>query len=68
LNKIKKWHGFSQFFKEDYLKYYQSSDVSNLYTSGGEFTTKNGQNYVGFIISIMVLIPMVGKNHINEPP
>jgi len=62
-----KWHGFSQFFKEDYLKYYQSSDVSNLYTSGGEFKTQSGQDYVGFYHIHNGTIPMVGKIHTNNP-
>jgi hypothetical protein len=62
-----KWHGFSQFFKEDYLKYYQSLDVSNLYTSGGEFKTQSGQDYVGFYHIHNGTIPMVGKIHTNNP-
>jgi hypothetical protein len=61
-----KWNGFSQYFKENYLKYYESSTISNLYTSGGEFTTKNGQNYIGFYHIHNGTKPMVGKNHINE--
>jgi hypothetical protein len=61
-----RWNGFSQYFKENYLKYYESSTISNLYTAGGEFTTKNGQNYIGFYHIHNGTIPMVGKNHINE--
>jgi hypothetical protein len=61
-----RWNGFSQYFKENYSKYYQSSTISNLYTAGGEFTTKNGQNYIGFYHIHNGTIPMVGKNHINE--
>jgi hypothetical protein len=61
-----RWYGFSQYFKENYSKYYQSSTISNLYTAGGEFTTKNGQNYIGFYHIHNGTKPMVGKNHINE--
>ena len=79
-----KWYGFSQYFKENYLKYhpsqdtelaaknqakenylkyYQIKDINNLYTPGGEFTTKNGQNYIGFYHIHKGTIPMVGKTH-----
>ena len=61
-----RWNGFSQYFKENYSKYYESSTISNLYTAGDEFTTKNGQNYIGFYHIHNGTIPMVGKNHINE--
>jgi hypothetical protein len=62
-----KWYGFSQYFKDNYTKYYQSQDTNNLYTSGSEFTTKNGQNYIGFYHMHNGTIPMVGKTHINTP-
>jgi hypothetical protein len=79
-----RWNGFSQYFKENYLKYhpsqdtelanknkakenylkyYQLKDINNLYTSGGEFTTKNGQNYIGFYHIHKGTIPMAGKTH-----
>jgi len=62
-----KWNGFFQYFKKNYLKYYQSQDINNLYTSGSEFTTKNGQNYIGFYHIHNGTTPMVGKTHINTP-
>jgi hypothetical protein len=62
-----KWYGFSQYFKDNYTKYYQSQDTNNLYTSGSEFTTKNGQNYIGFYHMHNGTIPMVGKTHMNTP-
>jgi hypothetical protein len=62
-----RWNGFSQYFKENYSKYYESSTISNLYTAGGEFTTKNGQNYIGFYHIHDGTTPMVGKTHINTP-
>jgi len=49
--------------KNNYLKYYQPKDINNLYTSGGEFTTKNGQNYIGFYHIHKGTIPMAGKTH-----
>jgi len=60
-----RWNGFSQYFQEKYLKYYISSELNNLYTSGGEFTTKNGQNYIGFYHMHNGITPMVGKIHTN---
>jgi len=62
-----RWNGFFQYFKENYLKYYQSQDINDLYTTGGEFTTKNGQNYIGFYHIHNGTTPMVGKTHINTP-
>jgi len=62
-----RWNGFSQHFKENYSKYYQSQDINDLYTSGDEFTTKNGQNYIGFYHIHNGITPMVGKTHINTP-
>jgi len=83
-----RWNGFSQYFKENYLKYhpsqdtelanknkakenylkyYQPKDINNLYTSGGEFTTKNGQNYIGFYHIHRGTIPMAGKTHTQYP-
>jgi len=58
-----RWNGFSQYFKENYSKYFSSQDINNLYTSGGEFTTKNGQNYIGFYHIHKGTIPMAGKTH-----
>jgi hypothetical protein len=60
-----RWNGFSQYFKENYSKYYESTTISNLYTAGDEFTTKNGQNYIGFYHIYNGITPMVGKTHIN---
>jgi hypothetical protein len=67
IEKQNKWYGFSQYFKDNYTKYYQSQYTNNLYTSGSEFTTKNGQNYIGFYHMHNGTIPMVGKTHINTP-
>jgi hypothetical protein len=67
IEKQNKWYGFSQYFKDNYTKYYQSQDTNNLYTSGSEFTTKNGQNYIGFYHMHNGTIPMVGKTHMNTP-
>jgi hypothetical protein len=59
----KNWLGFSQYFQDKFLKYYQSLTINDLYTSGGEFTTQNGQNYIGYYHIYNGRIPMVGKTH-----
>jgi hypothetical protein len=61
-----RWYGFTQYFQNKFLKYYLSLDISNLYTSGGEFKTKNGREYIGFYHIHNGNIPMVGKTHIKE--
>lgn len=61
------WFNFTQYFQKDFSKYYQSQDINNLYTTGGEFTTKNGQNYIGFYHIHNSTTPMAGKTHINAP-
>jgi hypothetical protein len=59
--------GFCQYLQENYLKYYSTQDINNLYTPGGEFTTKNGQNYIGFYHMHNGITPMVGKTHTDNP-
>ena len=59
--------GFCQYLQENYLKYYSTQDINNLYTSGGEFTTKNGQNYMGSYHMHSGITPMVGKTHTDNP-
>jgi len=41
----------------------KTNELKYLYTSGGEFTTKNGQNYIGFYHIHKGTIPMAGKTH-----
>ena len=67
IEKRLKWLGFSQYFQDKFLKYYQSPTINDLYTSGGEFTTQNGQNYIGYYHLHKGTIPMVGKNHVSTP-
>lgn len=66
LETTQKWYGFSQYFKNDFTQYHKFLDISNLYTSGSEFKTKNGQEYIGFYHIHNGNIPMVGKTHITE--
>jgi len=58
---------FNLYIKEDYTKYYQYTEASNLYTAGGEFKTEKGVNYVGFYHIHNSKGPMVGKIHTIEP-
>jgi len=58
---------FGRYLKDDYLKYYKFPNISNLYTSGGEFKTKDGQNYIGFYHIHDNTGPMVGATHTREP-
>jgi len=62
-----KWYGFTKYFKDNFLKYFQSPTINDLYTSGGEFTTQNGQNYIGYYHLYEGTLPMVGKNHLSTP-
>ena len=73
------WIGFSKYAK--LLKVYTEgsrttgnianpsspSNINDLYTSGDEFTTQNGQNYVGFYHVHKNTTPMVGKTHTDAP-
>ena len=59
--------GLSQFLKKDYLKYYQFTNASNLYTAGGEYKTADGKNYIGYYHIHDKTGPMVGATHIKEP-
>lgn len=64
IERNKKWLGFSQYFKNNYLQYYKSKNKSNLYTSGGKFKTPTISNYIGFY-HFHNNKPMVGKIHTN---
>jgi hypothetical protein len=58
--------GLTQYFK-DYSQYYKHPNISNLYTSGSEFKTSDGQNYIGFYHIHDNTGPMVGAIHTKEP-
>jgi hypothetical protein len=60
------FQGLEFYLKNNYTKFYIPSETSNLYTEGNEFTTKNGQNYIGFYHIHRGTIPMVGKVHTKE--
>jgi len=57
---------FNLYLKEDYLKYYQFTNASNLYTAGGEYKTADGKNYIGYYHIHDKTGPMVGATHIKE--
>jgi len=50
-----------------FLQFYRYTEVSNLYTAGGEFKTANGQNYIGDYHIHDSIGPMIGKTHTKEP-
>ena len=50
----------------DPLQFYKRAEASNLYTSGGEFKTANGQNYIGDYHIHNSKGPMVGKTHTKK--
>jgi len=62
-------YGFSKFIEQTggYLQFYQFPNISNLYTSGSEFKTADGRNYVGFYHIHDKTGPMVGATHTKEP-
>jgi hypothetical protein len=57
------WVGFSRYVKPLKTPTTKQSNDGFLYTSGGEFTTQNGQNYIGYYHIYNGRIPMVGKTH-----
>ena len=62
-----RWPGFSQFFKDKFTQFYQSAPTQeNLYTSGGEFKTPDGKEYIGPYHVHPEKGPMVGAVHIKR--
>jgi hypothetical protein len=62
-----KWYGFTQWFKDKFLKYYQNlTPQENLYTSGKEFKTPNGREYIGLYHIHPKNGAMVGATHIKK--
>jgi len=62
-----RWYGFTQWFKDKFLKYYQNLiSQENLYTSGKEFETPNGREYIGLYHIHPENGAMVGATHIKE--
>jgi hypothetical protein len=58
---------FGDYLNNNYTKYFKFPNISNLYTSGSEFKTSDGQNYIGFYHIHDNTGPMVGKTHTREP-
>tara|TARA_R100000951_G_scaffold19252_1_gene16056 strand:- start:14804 stop:15697 length:894 start_codon:yes stop_codon:yes gene_type:complete len=62
-----KWYGFTQWFRDNFLKYYQNlASQENLYTSGKEFKTPNGREYIGPYHIHPQNGAMVGATHIKK--
>lgn len=62
-----KFYGFVAYFKNNWLKFYQSPIKENLYTNGGEYKLKNNTEYIGDYHIHPEKGPMVGATHINTP-
>jgi hypothetical protein len=62
----KNWLGFSQIFNNDYIQFFPKVQ-ENLYTSGGEFQTPDGMDYVGPYHNHPTKGPMVGAKHVSTP-
>jgi len=62
-----KWPGFSKYFKDKFTQFYiEPNTQENLYTSGGEFTTPDGKEYIGPYHVHPEKGPMVGATHIKR--
>lgn len=61
------WVGFSQYFKNNFLQFYQNTIEENLYTSGNEYKTSDGKEYIGSYHIHPEKGPMVGAKHISTP-
>ena len=66
IEKENNWYGFTLYFKDNFLKYYISTK-ENLFTSGGEYTTKDGKEYIGDYHIHPDKGPMVGAVHVPYP-
>jgi hypothetical protein len=67
IEKEKNWNGFSLYFKENWSEYYQIPISENLFTSGGEYMTRNGKEYIGEYHIHPDKGPMVGAIHVPYP-
>tara|TARA_R110002020_G_scaffold461739_1_gene680762 strand:+ start:501 stop:1427 length:927 start_codon:yes stop_codon:yes gene_type:complete len=62
-----KWPGFFKYFKDKFTQFYiELNTQENLYTSGGEFTTPDGKEYIGPYHVHPEKGPMVGAVHIKR--
>ena len=64
----RKWYGFTQWFKDDFLKYYKSQDIKeDLFTNGTEFINRRTKlAYRGPYHIHPEKGPMVGAKHIQR--
>tara|TARA_R110001592_G_scaffold10323_1_gene53766 strand:- start:533 stop:1438 length:906 start_codon:yes stop_codon:yes gene_type:complete len=62
-----KWPGFSKYFKDKFIQFYiEPNTQENLYTSGREFKTPDGKEYIGPYHVHPEKGPMVGATHIKR--
>ena len=62
-----RWPGFSKYFKDKFTQFYlEPNPQENLYTSGKEFKTHDGKEYIGPYHTHPTLGPMVGATHIKK--
>ena len=62
-----RWPGFSKYFKDKFTQFYlEPNPQENLYTSGKEFKTPDGKEYIGPYHTHPTLGPMVGATHIKK--
>jgi hypothetical protein len=60
------WAGFSQYFNQNYLQYYQGVK-ENRTTTGGKYKTKDNKEYSGSYHIHPEKGPMVGATHVDTP-
>tara|TARA_Y100000356_G_scaffold102965_1_gene88439 strand:- start:2184 stop:3029 length:846 start_codon:yes stop_codon:yes gene_type:complete len=61
------WFGFTNYFRGDYLQYFQFSAGEGLFTDGTEFVLRStGNRYKGFYHIHPTKGPMEGKQHRKE--
>jgi hypothetical protein len=59
-------YGLDEYLKMNYIQYYKAPIQDNLYTSGKEYKTPNGEEYIGFYHTHPDKGPMVGATHSIE--
>ena len=60
-------YGFSAYFKNNFSQFFKPEVKENLSTDGGEYTTKDGREYIGDYHIHPEKGPMVGAIHIKTP-
>ena len=55
--------GFTEFLRNNYLKFYVSKNINNQYTNGDDYALPSGQNYQGLYHIMPNGIAMTGRFH-----